>query len=74
MANDQAKNSLALGALELEAFDRVLETTRSVRRKLDFERPIEPEVIERCIAIATQSPTGINAENWRFLVVTSREK
>lgn len=74
MTDEQAKDSLALEAHELEAFDRVLETTRSVRRKLDFDRPIEPEVIERCIAIATQSPTGINAENWRFLVVTSPEK
>ena len=61
-------------SLDLASIDHVLETTRSVRRRIDFERPIEPEVIERCIEIATQSPTGINAENWRFLVITSPEK
>ena len=63
-----------LDEIDLESVDRVLETTRSVRRRLDFDRPIEPEVIERCIEIATQAPTGINAENWRFIVVTSPEK
>jgi nitroreductase len=31
-------------------------------------------VIEECIEIATQAPTGINAENWRFLVVTAPKK
>lgn len=60
--------------IDLASIDQVLETTRSVRRRIDFDRPIEPEVIERCIEIASQAPTGINAENWRFLVVTSPEK
>ena len=59
---------------DLESVDRVLSTTRSVRRRLDFERTVEPEVIELCIDLATQAPTGIAAENWRFVVVTSDEK
>jgi nitroreductase len=57
-----------------EAVDHVLRTTRSVRRRLDFERPIEPEVIEECIALATQAPTGLQAEGWRFVVVTEPER
>jgi nitroreductase len=61
-------------SIDLPSVDRVLRTTRSVRRRIDFDRPIEPEVIEQCIEIATQAPTGIDAENWRFLVVTSKEK
>lgn len=60
--------------IDIASVDRVLKTTRSVRRRIDFERPIEPEVIEQCIEIAVQAPTGINAENWRFVVVTSPEK
>lgn len=64
----------ALSEDDLVAFDRMLETTRSVRRRIDFERPIAPEVIERCIDIATQSPTGIGAENWRFVVIDALEK
>lgn len=50
--------------------DLVLRTTRSVRRKLDLARPIAPELIEECIAIATQAPTGRNAQGWRFLVIS----
>lgn len=55
---------------DAEAVHHALRTTRSVRRRLDFERPIEPEVIEECIAVATQAPTGIPREGWRFVVIT----
>jgi nitroreductase len=58
---------------DLASVDLVLRTTRSVRRKLDYARPVEPEVIEACIEIATQAPTGRNAQGWRFLVVTEPE-
>ena len=60
--------------MDLESVDEVLRTTRSVRRRLDFERPIPAEVLEQCIEIATQAPTGRNAENWRFLIITDVEK
>ena len=60
--------------MDLESVDLVLGSTRSVRRKLDFERPVEPETIEACIALATQAPTGRNAQGWRFLVITELEK
>ncbi|MBW2268313.1 MAG: nitroreductase family protein [Deltaproteobacteria bacterium] len=60
--------------MDVESVDRVLSTTRSVRRRLDFERPVEPEVIEACIDIATQAPTGLDRESWRFLVVTDPAK
>ena len=72
---DQSRRSNAEpNEIDLGSVDLVLRTTRSVRRRLDFERPVEPELIEKCIEIAIQAPTGINAENWRFLVVTSPEK
>jgi nitroreductase len=51
----------------------VLRTTRSVRRRLDFDRPVEPEVLEECIDAAVQAPTGLNREAWRFLVLTDPE-
>lgn len=54
--------------------EELLGTTRSVRRRLDFERPVEPEVLEACIDLATQAPTGADAENWRFLVLTDPER
>jgi nitroreductase len=57
----------------IDRFDHLLMTARSVRRRLDFERPVEPEVIERCIEVAVQAPTGGNREGWRFLVLTEPE-
>jgi len=51
----------------------VLSTARSVRRKLDFDRPLSREDLEACINVAVQAPTGIIAENWRFLVITEPE-
>lgn len=50
--------------------DALLSTTRSVRRRLDLERPVEPALIERCLELALQAPTGSNIQNWRWVVVT----
>ena len=44
--------------------DEVLTTTRSVRKRLDLERPVEREVIEECLDIALQAPTGSNTQGW----------
>jgi nitroreductase len=50
--------------------DHVLRTTRAVRRKLDFTRPVPADVIRECLDIAVQAPTGSNRQNWHFVVVT----
>lgn len=50
--------------------DEVLSTTRAVRKRLDFEKPVEPEVIKECLESALQSPTGSNSQGWQWLVVT----
>ncbi len=59
---------------DLAAVDHVLTTTRSVRKRLDLTRPVEPEVIEEAIEIALQSPTGSNRQGWHFVVVTDAAK
>ena len=56
--------------IDLGSVDTVLSTARSVRRRLDFDRPVEREVILECIDVATQAPTGLGGESWRFVVVT----
>ena len=60
--------------MDLATVDHLLTTTRSVRKRLDFSRPVEPEVIERCIEIALQSPTGSNQQAWQWVVVTDAAK
>jgi len=60
--------------MDVAAADHLLTTTRSVRKRLDLSRPVEPAVIERCIEIALQAPTGSNAQGWSFVVVTDAAK
>ena len=50
--------------------DELLTTTRSVRKRLDFSRPVEPELIKECLELAVQAPTGGNSQGWHFVVVT----
>lgn len=50
--------------------DELLSTTRAVRKRLDFERPVERELLEECLALAQQAPNASNSEPWRFVVVT----
>jgi nitroreductase len=60
--------------MDLRTVDELLTTTRTVRRRLDLERPVEPDVIRECLEIAVQAPTGGNSQGWHFMVVTEAEK
>ena len=60
--------------IDRPAADKLLTTTRSVRKRLDLDRPVDPMVIDECIEVALQAPTGTNAQNWAFVVVTDPEK
>jgi nitroreductase len=61
-------------ALDPTTVDHLLTTTRAVRRRLDLGRPVEPEVIEECLRLAIQAPTGGNSQGWRWIVVTDADK
>jgi len=64
MANEATRN------IDLASVDRVLQTTRSVRLRLDLERPVPEHLIEEAIEVALQAPTGANSQDWRFVAVT----
>jgi nitroreductase len=53
--------------------DEVLTTTRAVRKRLDFDRPVDPALIRESLEIALQAPSGSNGQKWRWLVVTDPE-
>ena len=59
--------------LDREVVDRLLTTTRAVRRRLDTTRPVEREVVLECIRLAQQAPTGGNSQRWRWVVVDDPE-
>jgi nitroreductase len=59
--------------LDLSA-DEVLATTRSVRRRLDFDRPVEREIVMECLELALQAPTGSNSQGWQWVFVEDQAK
>jgi nitroreductase len=54
--------------------DELLTTTRTVRKRLDLDRPVPMELIKECIEIALQAPSGSNRQTWHWLVITDAEK
>jgi nitroreductase len=54
--------------------EELLTTTRSVRQRLDFKRPVPGEVLLDCLRIALQAPTGGNRQGWQWMFVTDVEK
>ncbi|MDQ6837285.1 MAG: nitroreductase family protein [Actinomycetota bacterium] len=54
--------------------DHLLATTRSVRKRLDLDRPVEPERVLECLRLAVQAPTASNTQTWRWMVVTDADK
>jgi nitroreductase len=59
---------------DLSVTDRLLATTRSVRRRLDLSRPVEQEVLLECLNLAVQAPTASGVQRWRWLIVTDADK
>jgi nitroreductase len=56
--------------IDRENADLLLSTTRSVRKRLDFDRPVEREVLLECLRLAVQAPTASNRQTWRWVIVT----
>jgi len=54
--------------------DELLSTTRAVRKRLDFDRPVEDDVVRECVSLAMQSPSGSNNMTMQFVVVRDEAK
>ncbi|POX63781.1 nitroreductase [Streptomyces sp. Ru62] len=50
--------------------DQLLSTTRAVRHRLDLTRPVPRRLLEECVDLAVQAPTGRNRQRWHFVIVT----
>jgi nitroreductase len=59
---------------DLSHTDRLLTTTRSVRKRLDLTRPVPRELVLDCLRVATQAPSGGNSQRWRWLVIDDPDK
>jgi nitroreductase len=58
---------------DVQEIDRLLTTTKAVRRRLDLTRPVEREVIVDCIRLAAYAPNASNGQEWKWIVVDDPE-
>jgi nitroreductase len=49
--------------------DRLLTTTRAVRKRLDFDRDVPNDVVLQMIDVAEQAPSGSNQASRRWIVI-----
>jgi nitroreductase len=63
-----------MSEFDLQQTDRLLTTTRAVRKRLDLSRPVPATVVLDCLRIAVQAPSGANAQRWRWVVVSDASK
>lgn len=54
--------------------DELLSTTRAVRKRLDFDKPVPDELIRECVSLAMQSPSGSNSMTMQFIIVKDAAK
>ena len=54
--------------------DELLTTTRAVRKRLDFDRPLDMNLVLECLQLAIQAPNGSNGQFWHFVIVTDPQK
>lgn len=59
---------------DLSQTDELLATTRAVRKRLDLSKPVPRSVINECLELAVQAPTGSNSQTWRWLCVEDADK
>mgnify|MGYP000120116515 CR=1 FL=1 len=59
---------------DLSVTDDLLSTTRAVRKRLDLERAVPASVINDCLDLSQQAPTGSNKQGWAWVVVTDADK
>jgi len=59
---------------DLSITDELLATTRAVRKRLDLNKPVPREIINECLELAVQAPTGSNTQGWRWVVVDDPDK
>lgn len=56
------------------SIDEVLTTTRAVRRRLDYDRPVDPALIRECLALAQQAPSASDSQPFHFVVMTDPQQ
>jgi nitroreductase len=59
---------------DVPEIDRLLSTTKAVRKRLDLGREVPVDVVLDCLRVAMQAPNASNAQSWRWLVVADEAR
>ncbi|TML18420.1 MAG: nitroreductase family protein [Actinobacteria bacterium] len=59
---------------DLDSIDRLLSTTKAVRRRLDLTRPVPRDVVADCIRLGCYAPNASNAQEWFWVVVDDADQ
>lgn len=54
--------------------DLLLQTTPSVRRRLDLDRPVDRALVMECMELAVHAPNGSNQQPYRFVFVDDADR
>jgi nitroreductase len=54
---------------DLDQVERLLTTTKAVRRRLDLDRAVDRQTVVDCIRLASYAPNASNAQEWHWVVV-----
>jgi nitroreductase len=59
--------------IDIAAADHLLMTTKQVRKRMDFSRPVPRQLLLDCIEVASRAPMGGNLERNRWMVIDDKE-
>ena len=59
---------------DIDEVDRLLSTTKQVRKRLDLSRSVPNEVVLECIDVANHAPMGGNLERNRWMIIDDQAK
>lgn len=69
MSQDGTPGGTPANPFDVAETDRLLSTTRAVRRRIDTDRDVPDSIIFDCIDVAEQAPSGGNDASRRWIVV-----
>lgn len=59
-----------MDTFDLRETDRLLTTTRTVRRRLDLNTPVDMAEVHDALRVALQAPSNGNRQAWRWILIT----
>jgi nitroreductase len=56
----------------VKTVEQLLTSTRSARKSLDLNAPVDLDDVRECLRIGLQAANGTNLQSWRWLIITDQ--